>query len=297
MNKLVIIILAFVLTQTTSNSQELLCEVSVLSPKAQEENVAVYDILKSSIEEFMNSRKWTDDDYEFYERIECNIQITIKNAISQTQFDASIQIQSSRPVYNSDYKTPVFIANDNDFSFSFQPNTLIQFSTDQHRDNLSSVLGFYAYYILGMDYDSYSPLGGTDNFLKAQQVVSNCQNAGESGWRPSENKRNRYWLVENILSQTFAPLRDINYTYHRQGFDLMYSSADAIRTRIVDDLNTLRSIHQIKPTSYNMQLFFIAKSDEILNIYRDSSEDEKRRVRDLLMVIDPGNISKYERLR
>ncbi|HCY46509.1 MAG TPA: DUF4835 domain-containing protein, partial [Flavobacteriales bacterium] len=108
MNKLVIIILAFVLTQTTSNSQELLCEVSVLSPKAQEENVAVYDILKSSIEEFMNSRKWTDDDYEFYERIECNIQITIKNAISQTQFDASIQIQSSRPVYNSDYKTPVF---------------------------------------------------------------------------------------------------------------------------------------------------------------------------------------------
>ena len=211
--------------------------------------------------------------------------------------DSSIQIQSSRPVYNSDYKTPVFIANDNDFSFSFQPNTLIQFSTDQHRDNLSSVLGFYAYYILGMDYDSYSPLGGTDNFLKAQQVVSNCQNAGESGWRPSENKRNRYWLVENILSQTFAPLRDINYTYHRQGFDLMYSSADAIRTRIVDDLNTLRSIHQIKPTSYNMQLFFIAKSDEILNIYRDSSEDEKRRVRDLLMVIDPGNISKYERLR
>jgi hypothetical protein len=247
----------------------------VLSPKAQEENVAVYDILKSSIEEFMNNRKWTDDDYEFYERIECNIQITIDNAISQTQFDASIQIQSSRPVYNSDYKTPVFIANDNDFSFSFQPNTLIQFSTDQHRDNLSSVLGFYAYYILGMDYDSYSPLGGTDNFLKAQQVVSNCQNAGESGWRPSEN----------------------NYTYHRQGFDLMYNSADAIRTRIVDDLNTLKSIHQIKPSSYNMQLFFIAKSDEILNIYRDSSEDEKRKVRDLLMVIDPGNIPKYERLR
>ena len=297
MNKLVIIILAFVLTHTTSNSQELLCEVSVLSPKAQEENVAVYDILKSSIEEFMNSRKWTDDDYEFYERIECNIQITIDNAISQTQFDASIQIQSSRPVYNSDYKTPVFIANDNDFSFSFQPNTLIQFSTDQHRDNLSSVLGFYAYYILGMDYDSYSPLGGTDNFLKAQQVVSNCQNAGESGLRPSENNRNRYWLVENILSQTFAPLRDITYTYHRQGFDLMYNSADAIRTRIVDDLNTLKSIHQIKPSSYNMQLFFIAKSDEILNIYRDSSEDEKRKVRDLLMVIDPGNIPKYERLR
>ena len=297
MNKLVIILLAFVLTHITSNSQELLCEVSVLSPKAQEENVAVYDILKSSIEEFMNNRKWTDDDYEFYERIECNIQITIDNAISQTQFDASIQIQSSRPVYNSDYKTPVFIANDNDFSFSFQPNTLIQFSTDQHRDNLSSVLGFYAYYILGMDYDSYSPLGGTDNFLKAQQVVSNCQNAGESGWRPSENNRNRYWLVENILSQTFAPLRDINYTYHRQGFDLMYNSADAIRTRIVDDLNTLKSIHQIKPSSYNMQLFFIAKSDEILNIYRDSSEDEKRKIRDLLMVIDPGNIPKYERLR
>lgn len=297
MKKLVIILLALLLNHTYSNSQELLCEVSVLSPKAQEENVAIYDILKSSIEEFMNNRKWTDDDYEFYERIECNIQITIDNAISQTQFDASIQIQSSRPVYNSDYKTPVFVANDNDFSFSFQPNTLIQFSLDQHRDNLSSVLGFYAHYILGMDYDSYSPLGGTDYFLKAQQVVSNCQNAGESGWRPSEGNRNRYWLVENILSQTFAPLRNINYSYHRQGFDLMYSSADAIRTKIIDDLKTLRSIHQIKPTSYNMQLFFIAKSDEILNIYRDSSEEEKSSVRDLLTVIDPGNIPKYERLK
>ncbi len=296
MNKLIIILLALSFTWSQGIAQELLCEVNVLSPKAQEENVAIYDVLKESIEEFMNNRKWTDDDYEFYERIECNIQITIDNAISQTQFAASIQIQSSRPVYNSDYKTPVFIANDNDFSFSFQPNTLIQFSLDQHRDNLSSVLGFYAYYILGMDYDSYSPLGGTDYFLKAQQVVSNCQNAGESGWRPSESDRNRYWLVENILGQTFSPLRDINYTYHRQGFDLMYNSADAIRTRIIADLNTLKSIHQIKPTSYNMQLFFIAKSDEILNLYRDAPESEKEQIKSLLMTIDPGNIPKYDRL-
>jgi len=281
----------------TGISQELLCEVNVLSPKAQEENVAIYDLLKTTIEEFMNTRKWTDDDYELYERIECSIQITIDKATDQTRFEASMQIQSSRPVYNSDYKTPVFLVNDNDFNFTFQPNTLIQFSLDQHRDNLSSVLGYYAYYILGKDYDSFSPLGGTDYYLKAQQVVSNCQNAAESGWRPAESDRNRYWLVENILSQSFAPLRDINYSLHREGFDLMYNSPDAVRTKMIDDLKSLRSIHQIRPSSYNMQLFFLAKVDEIMNIFREAPTAEKTQIRDLLTVIDPGNISKYEQLK
>ncbi len=297
MNKLIITLLAVAFSSSTLLSQELLCKVTVLSPKAKEENVEIYDFLQSSIEEFLNGRKWTDDDYEFYERIECNIQITINSAVSQTQFDASIQIQSSRPVYNSDYKTPVFLVNDNDFTFNFQRNTLIQFSLDQHRDNLSSVLGYYAYYILGMDYDSFSPLGGTDYFLKAQQVVSNCQNNADKGWRPSEGNRNRYWLVENILTQTFSPLRDVNYNYHRQGFDLMYSSPDQIRAKLVDDLKTLRSIHQIKPSSYNMQLFFLSKADEIVNIYRDGTQEEKKAVKDLLSVIDPGNIPKYDQLQ
>lgn len=297
MRRLLGSVLGVILFSVATLSQELICEVSVLSPKAQEENVAIYDILRGSIEEFMNNRKWTDDDYEFYERIECNIQITIDNAVSQTQFDASIQIQSSRPVYNSDYKTPVFLVNDNDFSFSFQPNTLIQFTPDQHRDNLSSVLGFYAYYMLAMDYDSFSPLGGTEYFLKAQQVVSNAQNAGESGWRPSEGDRNRYWLVENILSQTFAPLRDINYVYHRDGFDNLYTAPDAIRPLLITELNKLSSIHQIKPTSYNMQLFFLTKADEIINIYRESTDEDKKAIRDLLSILDPGNIPKYDRLK
>jgi len=297
MKRFIGLVLGVFLFSVATLSQEFVCQVNILSPKAQEENVAIYDILKGNIEEFMNNRKWTDDDYEFYERIECNIQITIDNAVSQTQFDASIQIQSSRPVYNSDYKTPVFLVNANDFSFSFQPNTLIQFSTDQHRDNLSSVLGFYAYYMLAQDYDSFSPLGGTEYYLKAQQVVSNAQNAGESGWRPSEGNRNRYWLVENILSQTFAPLRDINYVYHRQGFDLLYESPDAIRPLLVTELKKLQSIHQVKPTSYNMQLFFLTKADEIINVFREASTEDKKTIRELLSVLDPGNIPKYDRLQ
>jgi len=291
----VILLIMFCLSVSALRSQELLCEVSVLAPKAQEENVAIYDVLKTSIEEFMNNRKWTDDDFELHERIECNIQVRIDNAVTQNQFEASIQIQSSRPVFNSDYKSPVFIVNDNSFNIFFQPNTLIQFSLDQHRDQLSSILGFYAYYILGMDYDTFSPQGGTEYYLKAQQVVGNCQEAG-SGWT-ANGANNRYWLIENILSQSFAPLRDIAYTYHREGLDLLHSSADAARTYMAEQLSKLRKIHQIRPSSYNMQLFFNAKSDEIVNLFKEAPDEEKSTLRELLLVIDPGNISKYEQLK
>jgi hypothetical protein len=267
----------------------------VLAPNVKEENAAIYDVMKTTIQEFMNNRKWTDDDFELNERIECNVQITIENAVTQNQFEARIQIQSSRPVYNSDYKTPAFVVNDNNFNINFQPNTLIQFSLDQHRDQLSSILGFYAYYILGMDYDTFSPLGGTDYFLKAQQVVSNCQEAG-SGWTASGSK-NRYWLVENILSQSFSPLRDLAYTYHREGLDLLYTTPDDTRSSMAQQLATLRKVHQIRPSSYNMQLFFNAKSDEIINLFKQAPAEEKSALKDLLFIIDPGNITKYEQLK
>jgi hypothetical protein len=228
------------------------------------------------------------------ERIECTMQLTITEAVNPTNFKGNLQIQSSRPVYNSDYKTPMFFVNDGDFEFVWDGSSVIQFMPDQFRDNLSSVLAFYAYMILGMDYDSMGLEGGTDQFLKAQTIVANAQNAPQAGWKASQSQQNRYWLVENMLSQTFRPVRSCLYHYHRLGMDRLYEDVDKARMTIADALIEMRQTHRIRPSSYNLQLFFLAKSDEILKVFGPAPEPEKTRLLPVLKQMDPGNISKYD---
>lgn len=277
-------------------AQELNCTVNILTPQIQGTQTRVYESLETTIAEFLNGRKWTEDEFEIHERIEVTIQITISDVVSLTQFGGTIQIQSSRPTYNSDYKTPLFFVNDSDFDITFLENSLIQFSPDKHRDNLSSVLAYYAYMIIGMDYDSFSLNGGTDYYLKAQQIVANAQMAAESGWKSGEGQKNRYWLVENMLSQSFAPLRKCVYNYHRLGFDKLYSNMEEGRLAIADALLELRRVHQIRPSSYNLQVFFYPKVDEIISLFKPASEEEKTRVYNVLKLVDPGNIQDYERI-
>lgn len=285
------------LLSSRGSAQELNCAVSVIAPQINNIEQSRFDNLENVVEEFLNGRKWTNDNFEFEERIECSIQITINEAPSQTSFSGSIQIQSSRPVYDSDYKTPVFFVNDNEFTFTFLENTLVQFSIDQHRDNLSSVLAYYAYMMIGMDYDSFEMEGGTEYFLKAQTIVANAQNTADSGWKASQGQKNRYWLVENILSQTFRPLRQCVYNYHRLGFDKLYTDLEGSRKVIADALIELRNVHKVRPSSYNIQLFFFAKSDEIVNLFRLAPEAEKERILPILKQLDPGNIQKYENMQ
>jgi hypothetical protein len=290
-------LLVMALTLSTRGSaQELNCVVSVIAPQINNIEQSRFDNLENVVEEFLNGRKWTNDNFEFDERIECSIQITINEAPSQTSFRGSIQIQSSRTIYDSDYKTPVFFANDNEFNFAFLENTLVQFSIDQHRDNLSSVLAYYAYMMIGMDYDSFQMEGGTEFFLKGQTIVANAQNAGEPGWKASQGQKNRFWLVENILSQTFRPLRQCIYNYHRLGFDKLYTDLEGSRKLIADSIIELRNVHKVRPSSYNIQLFFFAKSDEIVNLFRLAPEAEKERLLPILKQLDPGNIQKYENM-
>jgi len=296
MKNIIALSLLFSFAVTFSFAQELNCNITILTPQLQSAQQKVFETLELTAEEFLNNRKWTNDDFSFEERIEVNMQITVLEELSITTFKGSIQVQSSRPVYNSDYKTPLFFVNDNDFQFNFLENTIVQFSLDQHRDNLSSVLAYYAYMIIGMDYDSFSPKGGTPYYLKAQQIVNNAQNAGELGWRSSEGQRNRFWIVENILNQTFAPLRDCFYSYHRQGFDLLFDDPETARLNISESLLALRRIHQIKPSSYNMQIFFYPKVDELINLFTPAPVEEKTRVYNLLRLVDPGNIQDYEKM-
>lgn len=276
------------------NAQELNCTVNVIAPQISNLEATVIESLESSIREFINGRRWTSDDFRMEERIECTMQLTITEAVNPTNFKGNLQIQSSRPVYNSDYKTPMFFVNDGDFDFVWDGSSVIQFMPDQFRDNLSSVLAFYAYMILGMDYDSMGLEGGTDQFLKAQTIVANAQNAPQAGWKASQSQQNRYWLVENMLSQTFRPVRSCIYHYHRLGMDRLYDDVDKARMTIADALIEMRQTHRIRPSSYNLQLFFLAKSDEILKVFGPAPEPEKTRLLPVLKQMDPGNISKYD---
>jgi len=280
-----------------ANAQELNATVNVLIPQQVISPPEFFNSMKSTITEFLNGRKWSKDTWQNSERIQCTFQITIEQQVDNRSFKGSLQVTSSRPVYNSDYKTSLLNINDRDFEFVFQENTMIQWSNDQHRDNLSSVLAFYANLILAMDYDSFAMEGGTDHYLTCQAIINNAQNAAEPGWRSNEKGRqNRFWFIENILSQSFKPIREFLYNYHRKGLDKLYldqAAAIAAMSAAIDGLN---DVHRIKPSSYNMQVLFYAKSDEIVNIYKPRTIDDKKQVVENCKLLDPGNISKYERI-
>jgi len=279
------------------NAQELNATVNVLIPQQVISPPEFFNTMKSTITEFLNGRKWSKDTWQNNERIQCTFQITIEQQVDNRSFKGSLQVTSSRPVYNSDYKTSLLNINDRDFEFVFQENTMIQWSNDQHRDNLSSVLAFYANLILAMDYDSFAMEGGTDHYLTCQAIINNAQNAAEPGWRSNEKGRqNRFWFIENILSQSFKPIREFLYHYHRKGLDKLYlDQAEAIASMSAA-LDGLNDVHRIKPSSYNMQVLFYAKSDEIVNIYKPRAMDDKKQVAENCKLLDPGNISKYERI-
>jgi hypothetical protein len=187
--------------------------------------------------------------------------------------------------------------NDANFQFKYIEFQAFDFTINQHTTNLTSVLAYYAYVILALDYDSFSPSGGTPYWQKAQTIVANAQNTPERGWRSQEDTKNRYWLVENMLQPLFAPMRTCIYKYHRMGFDIMYSDVAAGRAAVLEALQGLEAIHAQRPLSFPMQIFFNAKSDEVVKLFSQGMPDEKGKVIPLLQKIDPGNGIKYQRIQ
>lgn len=301
MNRIVYIFIAFVgvFNIFNANSQELNCQVQVIAPTLQSNpaNSEIIQSLQSSVFEFINNTKWTNDVFQDQERIECSMLIKINEKIGSDQFNGSIQVTSSRPVYNSNYKTQLINIKDEDFSFTYLRNTSIIFQPDRHQSNLADVLAFYAYMIVGYDYDSFSLEGGTPYFNKAQQIVTNCQNASEKGWKPQDGTRNRYWLVVNHLQNLFKPLRKCYYDYHRKGMDNLYNKREASISQIVTALEGLDVIQKTRPNSYNVQVFFTAKMNEIVGIFSGAYADVKNNVYNLLVRLDPGHISTYNALK
>lgn len=244
----------------------------------------------------MNNRKWTNDVIQQDERIECSIVITLTEPPSGDAFKATIQVQARRPVYKSSYNSLIFNVNDKNFTFKYVEYQPLEFSESSFMSNLSSVLAYYAYVIIGVDYDSFSLEGGTQYFQKAQNIVSNAQSSNDKGWKSNEDNQNRYWIVENILNSTFKPLRECVYKYHRNGFDKMSVDVQSGRSAVLSSLELLRKVYENKPGSYSLQLFFLAKADEIVNLFSVAEPSEKINITALLNEIDPANSSKYNKI-
>ncbi len=285
---------------SSSFSQELNCQVSVLTDARVEVNSTEQEIIKQmkqSVYDFMNDTKWTEDEFKTEERINCNIQIQIKTIPSTGSYTGYIQVQFNRPAFNSNYNSVIFNFQDDDVAFSFSRNAVLQYNENQYKDNLTSILSFYAYFMLGMDYDSFSLKGGTPYFTKAQQRVTNAQVSGAGGWKANETgKRNRYWLVENILQPAFEPVRECNYMYHRKGIDMLYENKVSAKKAMFEALNKLTLVVQRNPNNLNTLNLLYSKIQEFKNILSDSETKEKTDFVNLLKKLDSGNSSLYQEI-
>ena len=292
-------IVVILLAQFFSYAQVFNCNVYDISPAIQS-NPAINEIktsLKNAIIEYVNyGYTWTNDKFEKGEQIDVSFQLKLDTKQGDN-FTGTLQITSQRPVFNSDYNTLLFNFLDEDVIFTYQRNSPIQYFEGQHVNNLADIFAFYIYIVLGYDYDSFSFEGGTPYFNKADQIVSICQNGSEPGWKAGDGDNNRFWLIQNLLQPQFASLRKSYYNYHIKGLDKCYQNREECMQSISSSINDLMEIHSSRPSSFNMQLFFNAKSEELIKIYQPSEQGLKLKMFNLLSQLDPQRIKDYNSLK
>ncbi|MGM0496755.1 MAG: DUF4835 family protein [Bacteroidota bacterium] len=291
----IILFLSFI--SGTVIAQELRCNVQVNSSQIQGTNKEVFRTLQKDIYEFVNERSWTDDKFENQERIECKILLNLKDHTGD-EFKGEMQISSNRPVYNSSYNTTLIRFKDENLKFAYKEGEPLEFDINTHKSNLTSLLAYYAYIIIGLDYDSFSFKGGDPYFKRAQDIVNNAQNASYKGWKAHEDRKNRYWLVNNLLDNEYDKVREFSYEYHRNGLDKMHKDLASARENIAQSLDLLKEVYREKPDSYMFLLSIMldAKADEFVNVFSESPTPQAKRVYEILAEIDPSRSDKYEKI-
>ncbi len=256
------------------------------------------------MKEFLNNRRWSNDAYTATERIECNFMLNIKQQVGNNTYNATLTVQATRPVFNSGYVSSLLNTQDVNVAFKYVEFQPLEFSdnrvvaNDPLVSNLTATLAYYVYIILGLDYDSFSPRGGDAFFKKAANIVTNAPDAKEvAGWKAFEGNRNRYWLQDNILNSKFSRFHDVMYQYHRQGLDVMYDDMNKGRAAIMNSLNMLYAIHQDIPNSMLLQVFFNAKSEELLKIFSKAPPQDKSRAAQMMAQMDITNANKYQQMK
>jgi len=280
-----------------ANAQELNSRVQILAPNISNINKKNLDVLQNTIRDFLNNNKWTNETYLPQERVECNFVITITGWDGSSAYSAEAQIQSSRPVYGSSYYSTLLNISDKDFNFNYNDGQTLDFSDQNFLNNLSSLLGYYAYTIIGLDRDSFSNLGGTPFYTKAQNVLNVAQTAGSKGWKAFDGLRNRFWLNENLLNNSFKGLRNFIYDYHLNGLDVLQDDPTNGSKKIIAMLPALQQMDKQKLGSIFPNVYFASKAEEITNVLSASDPQNRIKAYNLLSEIDPANISKYEALK
>ncbi len=278
-------------------AQDLNARVQVVSPKIQSTNKRILQTLETAMKDFLNGRKWCADDIQPQERIDCNFILNITTWDGSSNFTGELQVQSSRPVYNSSYTSTLLNINDKDIDFTYTEGQSIDYTDQNFQSNLSSIMAFYAYVIIGMDYDTFGKFGGTPYFASAQAVVTNAQGAPNKGWKAFDGNINRYWLAENLNNKLYLPLRDFMYDYHRNGLDVMADNAGKGRKEIASILPTLSQVDRQRLGSMFPLIFFTAKRDELVSIFSKADSQERLQAMNLLSEVDPANGLKYKELQ
>jgi hypothetical protein len=282
------------------NAQELNARVQVSGQAVQGSlNKEIFNTLQKSLYEFVNTRRWTNHAYAPEERVECTFQINITEQSSTDTYKGTLQIQANRPVFGTNLNTVLVNFRDIDIQFSYTEHQPLEFNETTHGNNLTSIIAFWSYVVLGLDYDSFSPKGGSAFFTKAEQIVNNAQNAQEAGWKAFDGDKNRYWIIQNIMDAKYSGIRDFFYQYHRLGLDVMSEKTPIGRSKILESFSLLQKVYREKPSPHMpyLQLIFDAKNDEFINIFSEGTPDEKSRAANILSEINPANSTKYNKIK
>lgn len=283
-------------------AQELKANITIVSSRVGNTvNPSVFRTLQTALNNFINNRKWTSDNFQPNERIECNFLLNLEASGDPNTYNADLTIQAARPIYNTSYLSPIVNYRDESITFKYVEFQQLEFNenrvsgSDGLASNLTAVIAYYAYMILGFDYDSFSLRGGEAYFQKAQNIVNNAPDGrGISGWKAFDGVRNRYWLVENMLNSRYAVMHDVYYNYYRLGMDKMYEDENQTRAEVLNVLNLLNNFYTENPNKMINQFFFQGKSTELIKLFSKAQQQDKVRASDLLQRLDVTNANKYK---
>ena len=305
MYKRSLVIIIFIFCSVFSQAQEIQARLTVLTNKVSTQvDKKVFQTLQNSLMNFLNNRRWTNDAFQTSEKIQCNFLLNIDQDLGNNTFKAKLTVQAARPIYNTNYDSPIMNFLDDNIVFRYVEFQPIEFNenriqgNDPMTANITAVLAYYVNLILGLDYDSFSLRGGDPYFQKAWSIVNNAPESRDiTGWKSFESLRNRYWLAENFNNNRFALIHDALYSYYRTGMDIFFENEDAGRTGIQNCLNFLNTINNENPNSMFLQFFFQGKSTELVKVFSKANADQKTRAKDILTKLDITNGAAYKELR
>ena len=291
-------VLAFMLLPLTASAEgeELNANVTLNASKVQGTNTEVFTQLEEALKAFINDRKWTPNVYEEVERINCNFTFIVNSYANDGSFDCSLMVQASRPVFGASYTSTLFLYEDKSIKFKYQPFDRLDFIEDNLDNNLTAVVAFYVYMIIGLDLDSMGELGGSEFLNKALTIANNAQNLGDAGWRAGSSSNNRYSIIDDYMNGAMEPVRKLMYRYHRLGLDTMFRNADGGRKAITESIALLKKAYEDRPMAYFTKLFTEYKVDEIVNVYSKCTPEEKKSVVETLSNINPSLSSEWDKI-